>query len=121
MNGVRVTRDGTGALIAHDFEPRITMRLELGPHADTLSEQDIVERYQQRVCALGAALVSSPQLNWDNATGHWRPRGRAIRFVVEASIEEPIVVVDDIELTVTELGAMLSSHGVQICLVFLDE
>ncbi len=121
MNGVRVTRDGTAALIAHDCEPVLTVRIELGAQAQTLTDQDILDRYNQRLYALGAALVASPQLRWDDAAGRWTPRGHAIRCVVEAAIDEPTVLVDEVELTVAELGAMLVRHGAQICLVFLDE
>ncbi len=121
MNGVRVTRDATGALIAHDCEPVLTVRLELGEHAGSFSDQEIVDCYNQRMCALGAVLVASPQLRWDDVYCRWVPRGRAIRCVVEASADAPTVVVDEVELTIPELTAMLASHGAPICLMFLDD
>lgn len=121
MKGVRITRDGTAASIVHDCEPMLTVRIELGAHAPTLTDQDIVERCNHRLGALGAALVPSPQLRWDEATARWTPRGHAIRCEVEGAIDEPTVFVDSVELTVAELGAMLVRHGAEICLVFLDE
>ena len=121
MNGVHVTRDATGASIAHDCEPVITVRLELGEHAGTFSDREIVDRYHQRMCALGAALVASPQLRWDDTHRRWFPRSRTVRCVVETNVDAPTVVVDEVELTVAELGAMLADHGAQICLVFLDD
>jgi hypothetical protein len=121
IHGVRVIRDGTAALIEHDCEPVIVVRLELGAHAGTLTDREIVERYSQRILALGATMVASPQLRWDEATRRWRPGGRAIRCVVEATVDEPTVLVDEVELTIADLSRMLANHGAQICLVFLDD
>jgi hypothetical protein len=121
MNGVRVIRDATGARIVHDCEPVISVRIELGARVDLFSDDEIVARYQQRLSALAAALVDSPQLRWDVAARRWVPRGRAICCVVERIVDEPAVFVDEVELTVGELGAMLSSHGATICVVFLDD
>ncbi len=120
-DGVRMTRDGTAAVIEHDCEPVVAVRLELGTLATTLSDREILERYEHKLGALGAALVATPQLRWDDAGLCWVPRGHAIRLTVEPAIDEPTVMIDEIELTVAELTSMLSSHGAQICLVFLDE
>jgi len=121
MKGVRVTRDGTSAAIDHDLEPMLTVRIELGVRASTLTDQEIIDRCNHRIGALGAALVPSPQLRWDEALGRWTPSGNAIRCEVEGVIDDPTVFVDAVELSVSELGAMLVRHGAQICLVFLDE
>jgi hypothetical protein len=118
---VRVTRDASGAVIANDCEPIVTVRIELGAHADTFSEREIVDRYHRTLCELGADLAGSPQLRWHEVERRWVPRGRALRCFVETSIEAPTVVIDEVELTVGELGAMLARHGAHICLVFLDD
>lgn len=121
MVGVRVIRDGTIVIVEHDCEPIVAVRLELGVRASTLSDREILDRYNQRVLALGAALIATPQLQRDDVTGRWRPSGRAIRCVVEGSVDEPTVFVDDVELSFAELGALMSNHGAPIFLVFLDD
>jgi hypothetical protein len=118
---VRVIRDRTGAVIAHDSEPIVTVRLELGAYARTFSDVEIVECYSRKLGALGATLAGSPQLRWDDVERRWVPRGRIVACNVEATVDGPIVVVDEIELTLAELGSMLARHGAQICLVFLDD
>jgi hypothetical protein len=118
--GVQLRREATAAVIVHDCEPRISVRIELGPHATSLADHEIVDRYVRRLCALGTLLVGEPQLRWDDAILRWVPRGCALRCTVEG-IDEPIVVVGDSELTLGELGRMLASHGAEICLVLLDE
>jgi hypothetical protein len=118
---VRVTRDASGAVIANDCEPIVTVRLELGAHAGTFSEREIVDCYNRKLCALGADLAGSPQLRWDEVERRWLPRGRALRCYVETSLDAPTVVIDEVELTVGELGSLLARHGAHVCLVFLDD
>jgi hypothetical protein len=121
MDGVRVTRDDSGAVIAHDCAPVVAVRLELGPHVRSYSDDDILRRYTHHVSALGAALIASPQLRWDEVARRWLPRGRAICCHVEAGIDAHLVVIDGLELTLAELAAMLSGHGARVCVVFLDD
>jgi hypothetical protein len=118
---VRVIRDRTGAVIAHDCEPIVTVRLELGAHARTFSDGEIVDCYSRKLGVLGATLAGSPQLRWDDVERRWVPRGRIVVCNVEAAVDRPIVLIDEIELTLAELGSMLARHGAQICLVFLDD
>jgi hypothetical protein len=121
MNGVRVIREGTAAMVEHDCDPAVAVRIDLGALASLLSDGDIVARYEQHVLALGAELVATPQLRWDEAAQRWRPTGRAIRCIVEPSIDEPTVLIDDVELSIGELARLLANHGASICLVFLDD
>jgi hypothetical protein len=118
---VRVIRDRTGAVIAHDCEPIVTVRLELGAHARTFSDVEIVDCYSRKLGALGATLAGSPQLRWDEVERRWVPRNRVVRCSVEASVDGAIVLIDEVELTLAELGSMLARHGAQVCLVFLDD
>jgi hypothetical protein len=118
---VRVIRDLTGAVIAHDRESIVTVRLELGAHARTFSDGEIVDCYSRKLGELGATLAGSPQLRWDDVERRWVPRGRVVACHVEATIDGPIVLIDELELTLAELGSMLARHGAQICLVFLDD
>ena len=120
MNGVHVVRMGTSAVVEHDCAPRLSIRIELGSLAHTLSDHEILERHRQAVLELGAALVDSPQLRWDELHERWRPCGRALVLVIEAN-PEPIAMIDDVELTLPELARVCTGHGAHICLVFLDE
>src|SRR5438552_3789443 len=117
MLGVRILRDGTAAVIEHDCDPMLRVRIELGALAHTLTDREILERHHQHVLGLGAAMVATPQLRWDEANERWRPRGRALVVLIDG----PIAIVDDLELTISELAGVLASHGAHICLVFLDE
>ena len=66
-------------------------------------------------------LISTPQLYWDERCARWRPSGIAIRCVVEPGAEEPTIWVDELELTLADLAALLASQGAPVCLVFLDD
>lgn len=121
LRGVQVRREASGAFIEHDADPTLVVRIELGAHAASLGERELFERYHQRVLALGAAMIASPQLVRDELTGRWRPCGRVLRGSVEPGPDGPSLWVDDSELSLWELGALLEAHGAGVILMLLDD
>jgi hypothetical protein len=121
VRGVHVSRVANGALIAHDAAPSLVVRIELGPHATSVSEREVYERCHQTILALGAAMIGSPQVVCDELTGRWRPLGRALHCSVERGPDGLSVWVDDDELSLCELGALLEAHGARVILMFLDD
>ena len=119
--GVKVTRDGNAAVIVHDCAPDVAIRIELGVHAATLSDREVLERYHRKLHGLGAALIADPQLRWDEGLRRWQPSSNALRCVVEPSQDEPVIYIDDVELSFAELGSLMAGHGAGICLLFLDD
>ena len=90
---------------------------------ETLDDQQLRDLHDRHILALVDAIPDAPQVRWDDAGRCWRPIGRTVRCAVEAgaALDEPLVVIDQLELNLAELGRMLAGHGAQICLVFLDE
>jgi hypothetical protein len=123
LDDVHVHRHGNSAVIAFEGEPRSAVWLELGPAARTLTDQEILDRHHQRVLELVEQSATMPQVCWDDASGTWRPYGRVVRCVVEGgpTLHEPLIMIDELELTLAELGRMLVGHGAHVCMLFLDE
>jgi hypothetical protein len=119
--GVHVLRVANGAFIEHDADPTLVVQIDLGAHAASVGERELFERYRQRVLALGAAMIESPQLVRDEVTGRWCPHGRALRCSVEPGSDGPSVWVDQDELSLWELGALLEAHGASVIFMFLDD
>jgi hypothetical protein len=121
MDEVHIRRDGEVALIEYPALPGVTVTLHLGGGARVLSDGDILDRHHRRIAQLAELLIAAPQVDWDEVRTRWRPRGRVVRCAVEAGPDEPLVAIDEVELSLSELGRMLTDHGAHVCLIFLDD
>lgn len=122
---VHVHRHGTCAVIELDGEPRAAVWMELGPAARTMTDQEILDHHHRRVLSIVErnATMRGPSVWWDDASESWRPYRCLVRCAAEggATLDEPVVLIDELELTLAELGRMLVVHGTHVCMLFLDE
>jgi hypothetical protein len=123
LDDVHVRREGNTALVELPGQPRTVVWIELGPSARTLSDQEILDRHHHHVLATIEQGARAPQVYWDDAAGCWRPYGRLVRCALEVgpTLGEPVMVIDELELTLAELGRMLVEHGAHVGMVFFDD
>lgn len=123
MTEVLIRRLGAVAQIEYPSLPGLTVTLHLGPGARALSDADILDRYQRRIAQLAELMIAAPQVDWDDVQTRWRPRSRALRCSVDAGAEpgSALVSIDELDLTLDELGAILADHGAHVCLLFLED
>lgn len=121
MAEVHIRRVGDAALIEYPALPGLTVTLHLG--ARSLSDREILERHHRWIAQIAELLIAAPQVDWDEVRTRWRPRGRVMRCSVEAGDDpgEALVAIDEVELSLGELGGMLAEHGAHVCLIFLDD
>jgi hypothetical protein len=123
MAPLRIVRTGDHALIEYPGEPGVTMCLRLDARGLAMSDRELRALHDQRLAALADALIAAPQVAWDERAACWRPRGPVVACAVEAgaAVDEPLVAIDDLELTLVELGRLLAGHGAPVRLLFMDE
>ena len=56
LDDVRIRRDDRGATIDFAHDPGLAVRLELGPSGRALTDQEVLDRWNQRVLALQHGL-----------------------------------------------------------------
>ncbi len=65
-----------------------------------------------------------PQIEYSDQCAQWVPRGDVVRCVIDDGEDEPIVHIDEHELSWDEFGALLSTHadwGMRIVFVPEDD
>jgi hypothetical protein len=123
LGDVRISRDGDAAIIEYPGDPPVLVRIAVGLRARTLTDQEILDLHNQRLLAMTDAMIAAPQVIWDERAGCWRPHGRVVACVVDAGagLDEPLVAIDDVELSLGELGRLLAGHGAAVRLLFIDD
>jgi hypothetical protein len=120
---VHIRRLGDAALIEYAALPGLTVTVHLGGGGRSLSDGEILDRHHRWIAQIAELMIGAPQVAWDEAHTRWRPRGRVVRCAVEPGLspDEPLVAIDEVALTLDELGGMLADHGAHVCLIFLDD
>jgi hypothetical protein len=132
---VRITKRGDHAIIeyADDDVGDVHLGLE---NVETMSEAEILEchneileaREQLRRDYVHVAVEippGKPQIEYHPESRQWTPRGDVLRAVISSdATSQPCVIIDGRELSLAEVGGMLSTYegwGVRIAFVPDDE
>lgn len=119
---VIVTRDGESAIITYKEEGVPTTHLTIGPLIAQMTDQEIVERFndtlraQARLAAEYKHIavevpLGSPQIDYEPRGGQWVPRGSVLRCVISDWEGQARIEIDDHELSIEEFGRMLTTHS----------
>lgn len=125
---VRITRepDGETALIEYADETIGGTHFKLGPMLRTMTDADVLQRFNEMIEAMEEMRRSykhvavevpfgEPQLKWFELGQQWCPRGGVLRCVIHDGGgddgREPVIEVDDKELTWSEFGRMLTTYA----------
>ena len=99
--------------------------LTIGPEIADLTDQEIVDLYNdtlrsQAELARSSKYVAvepplgSPQITYHSSSDQWTPRGGVLRCVIDDGAEggrEPVITIDDKELSWAEFGTMLCTYA----------
>jgi len=136
LDQVRITRDGEVAIIEYADADVWTTNFELGPGAQSMSDQEILDRWNRGVEATEDLIAEyehecveippgRPQIQWDERCQTWTMRGEVLRGQVgDDEHRNPTVEIDGRELTWEEFGQMVvvnAGWGFRLCIVPDDE
>lgn len=120
---VKITRDGTTAVIEFADSNIIGVNLTIGDEIHGMTDQDILDLHNDIVAAQEQSLLDwdntvieippgKPQIKLNHNSGQWVPQGDVIRCIIEDNKRgEAIIVVDDKERSLAELGRLLTVHA----------
>ena len=137
LDRVRISRGENEAIIEYaDPHIRIT-HFRLGPVVATMTDQEILDRFNEHIEAVEQLRTEyehvaveippgRPQIQYFAPGDQWTPRGDVLRCVIDdgGPEGEPVVHVDDRELSWREFGRLLTTHagwGMRIVFVPDDE
>jgi hypothetical protein len=137
LDEVRITRQGDAAIIEYADERVGTTHFGLGPAVQQMTDQEILDRWnecllaQERLAAQYEHVAveippGKPQIEYFERGYQWVPRGHVLRCVVDdgGPEGEPVIHIDDHELSWEEFGRLLVTHagwGMRIVFVPDDE
>jgi hypothetical protein len=137
LDEVRITREGDSAVIEFADPTISTTHLVLGAEVARMTEQEILDRFndciraEERLAADHEHVAveippGKPQIAYFQAGYQWTPRGDVLRCVIDdgGPDREPIIYIDDRELSWTEFGRLLTTYagwGMRIVFVPDDE
>lgn len=116
---VTVTREGEAAVIRYKDAGVPTTHLTIGPALSTLSDAQIVERYNDMLRAQAALAANykhiavevplgSPQIRYCETAQQWTPRGQVLRCEILDDADRQVVFgIDDQELSLEDFGRLL--------------
>jgi len=137
LDQVRIARTGDTAVIEY-ADPNVwTTHFQLGPEVAQMSDQEILERFNSTIEArehLAAQYehraveipLGKPQIQYSERSFQWSPRGDVLRCQIDdgGPDGEPIIHIDDQELSWRDFGQLLLTHagwGMRIIFVPDDE
>jgi len=136
FNQVRITRDRDAAIIEYADPDVGTTRFTLGPELHSMTDEDILERWNEGVEATEDLIADyehicievppgRPQIRWADRSQTWVMRGEVVRGQISDNADaNPIVEIDGRELTWEEFGAMIvvnAGWGFRLCIVPDDD
>ena len=131
---IRITREGETAVIEYADPSIRVVNLRVGPSLAAMTDAEVLELFNDMLEAQAeiAAGVDPtlteippglPQIEYNERSNQWVPRGRVLRCHIEDDAEEgTIIQIDDVELDLAAFGRMLqvfSGFGMRIA--FVDE
>jgi hypothetical protein len=125
LDEVTITRDATTAHIQYKDAAYGGTFLTIGPEIADLTDQQIIDRYNdtlrsQAELARSSKYVAiepplgSPQIQYHADSDQWTPLGDVLRCYIEDGAEggrEPVITIDDKELSWAEFGTMLCTYA----------
>ena len=137
LDEVRITREGEYAIIEFADSRISTTNLKLGPEVQRMGDHQILDRFndciraQEQVAAEYEHVAveippGKPQIEYFEKGDQWTPRGDVLRCVISdgGPDNEPIIYVDDRELSWREFGRLMTTYagwGMRIVFVPDDE
>jgi len=124
LNEVRIRRTGEGAVIEYLDPAILPVVISVGPDADRLSDAELLDRHNAHLREAEAltkgrqhVVVEIPpgrrQIEYSVASGHWVPRGGVLRCLIDETPAdpEPVIHVDDHELSWQDFGRLLLTYA----------
>ena len=123
IDQVRITREGTTAIIEHADETISGVNLTIGEAIRSMSDCDILDVYNDVLAAQEQSLrdwdntvtevpIGQPQIAFQRDSDQWVPRGNVLRCIIEDNAEgEAVIVIDDNALSLHEFGRLLTVHA----------
>jgi hypothetical protein len=124
IDQVRITREGTDAIIDQAGANVSAARIVIGPGIASISDADIVEMYNEILDAhwelsqhWDKTVVEEPpgekQIDYHEDSDQWVLRGDVLRcFIDDAGRSGEVTIhIDDQELSLVEFGRLLSVHA----------
>ncbi len=137
LDEVRITLQADAAIIEYADERIGTVHFRLGPAVQSMTDQEILDRWneclraQERIAAQYEHVAvevpsGKPQIRYLERSYQWVPRGDVLRCVIDdgGPDGEPVLHVDDHELSWEEFGRLLLTYagwGMRIVFVPDDE
>ncbi|MGO8675401.1 MAG: hypothetical protein ACLQVX_05985 [Limisphaerales bacterium] len=124
LDEVIITRDATTAHIKYKDAAYGETFLTIGPEIADLTDQEIVDLYNDTLRSQAEMArnfkyvaveppLGSPQITYHPSSDQWTPRGGVLRCLIEDGAEggrEPVVTIDNKELSWAEFGTMLCTY-----------
>ncbi len=137
LDQVRISREDDVAVIEY-AEPGVsTTHFKLGPEIRAMSDQEILDRFNESLVAMEQHRAQyehvaleiprgKPQIEYFDKGDQWTPRGDVLRCVISdgGPENEPIIYIDDQELSWHEFGRLLTTYagwGMRVIFVPEDE
>ncbi len=121
---VKIFRSGEEAIIAFADATISTSHLRIGPHVHEMSDQAILDIFNDVMAAQDQLLAESenivieippgrPQIKYSDYGDQWVPRGDLLRCHIDddGPDGEITVQIDDQELSLREFGRLLRTHA----------
>ena len=121
---MRITRDGTDAIIDHADANLSRARIAIGPGIASMSDADIVDMYNEILESQWRLLqqwdktvVEEPpgekQIDYHENSDQWVPRGDVLRCIIDdgGPNGEVVIQIDDQELSLREFSRLLHMHA----------
>jgi len=137
LDQVRISREKDNAIIEYADSTISTTHFRLGPEVDTMTDREILERFNEYIAARDQLAAEyehvaveippgKPQIEYFDKGYQWVPRGDVLRCVISdgGPDNEPIIYIDDRELSWKEFGSLLTTHagwGMRVIFVPDDE
>ena len=124
LDEIMITRQADGVVIQYADERIWTADYKLGPEAQEMTDQEILDRWNEHVAATEQLMAEykhvaveippgKPQIAYFDKGDQWTPRGDVLRCVVEdgGPDNEPIIHIDEHELSWREFGRLLTTYA----------
>jgi len=138
---VRITRepDGETALIEYADDAIGGTHFKIGPTLTGMTDAEVLERFNEMIATMEELRrnykhvaievpIGQPQIEWSDLAHQWCARGDVLRCVIHDGGgddgREPVIEIDDKELSWTEFGQMLTTFagwGMRLVIVPDDE
>lgn len=124
LDQVRITRKYDAAIIEY-VEPGVsTTHFKLGRELQRMTDQEILDCFNEMIEARERLVAEykhvaieippgKPQIKYFEKGDQWVPRGDVLRCIVDdgGPDNEPIIYIDDRELSWREFGRLLTTHA----------